>query len=455
MTLAVRPAAALALAEKSVPRYTSYPTAPHFSPAVDADVAEAWIAALPAQASLSIYLHIPFCSAICAYCGCNTKAVRREDPIDAYCATLEREIGQLAARTSARGVRHIHWGGGTPSLIGPARFRRLAAALGRHFDLSGVVEHAMELDPRTVTPELTQALAEGGVNRASLGVQDLNLHVQQAIGRVQPYETVAESVRLLRAAGITAINLDLMYGLPRQSLEDVRTTARLAAGLSPSRLATFGYAHVPWFKIHQRLIDAALLPGAAERIAQAAAAQEELEKAGYVAIGLDHFAKPEDDMALAQRAGTLRRNFQGYTTDLSDALLGLGSSSIGRLPQGFLQSAPDIGGWTRAIEAGRAPIVRGVAVTDDDRARSDLIERLMCDFSVDYGVFAARLAGPDAFDDAKSELDALAADGVVRHDAAARRLEMTPAGRPFVRLAAAAFDARLKASSAARHSVAV
>jgi oxygen-independent coproporphyrinogen-3 oxidase len=452
---ALSPAAALTLAETSAPRYTSYPTAPHFSPAVGPDQVEAWVAALPGEASLSLYLHVPFCTAICSYCGCHTQAVKREEPVDAYCATLEREIAALAARSPAKRVAHIHWGGGTPSLIGPERFLRLAAALSLNFDLKTIVEHAIELDPRTVTAELARALAKGGVTRASLGVQDLNLHVQEAIGRVQPYEIVVEAVRLLREAGIAAINLDLMYGLPLQSLDDVRRTARLAADLRPSRLAIFGYAHVPWFKTRQRLIDEAALPGAAERLAQAAAARETLEGAGYVMIGLDHAALPDDDMAKAQSAGTLRRNFQGYTTDQADALIGLGASSISRLPDGFAQNAPDIGGWSRAVEAGRMPITRGLAVTQEDRARADLIERLMCDFAVDYGLYAAKLGDAAGFDDAQADLDALARQGALRHDAVRRRIEMTPAGRPFVRLAAMAFDARMKAAGAARHSVAV
>ncbi|MBL8587452.1 MAG: oxygen-independent coproporphyrinogen III oxidase [Methylobacteriaceae bacterium] len=456
MTEPVRPAAALALAEKSAPRYTSYPTAPHFSAAVDATVAEGWLAALAPDATLSLYLHVPYCSSICTYCGCHTKAIRRQEPLDEYTDALLAEIDALSRRSPARDVRHIHWGGGTPSMLGPTRFLRLATAIAERFDLSRIQEHAIELDPRTVDQPLVEALAKGGVTRASLGVQDLSLHVQLAIGRLQPYDIVARAVELLRGAGIAAINLDLMYGLPHQSLADVKETARKAAALDPSRLAIFGYAHVPWFKTHQRLIDASALPGAAERIAQAKAALDTLVEAGYVAIGLDHFAKPDDPMAIAQAEGRLRRNFQGYTVDDADALLGLGASSIGRLPQGFVQNAPDVGGWSRAVEAGRMAVVRGIELTDEDRARGELIERLMCDFRVDYGARAADLTGDAAaFDDALADLDALARDHVLNHDRAARVVVMTEAGRPFVRLAAAAFDARLRASATARHSVAV
>lgn len=444
---------ALILAERAVPRYTSYPTAPHFSPSVDGAVAARWMSELSPDASLSLYLHVPFCSAICTYCGCNTKAVRRDAPLADYAATLETEIDLVAAATRARRVTHIHWGGGTPSLLGPDRLRHLAARLRARFDLSAIGEHAIELDPRTVDADLVEGLAAMGVTRASLGVQDLNEHVQREIGRIQPFEVVERAVELLRGAGIGAINLDLMYGLPFQGDVDVERTARFAAGLGPSRLAIFGYAHVPWMKAHQRLIDAATLPGASERLAQADVARRTLESLGYVAIGLDHFARPDDELAIAARAGVLRRNFQGYTVDNADALLPLGASSIGNLPQGFVQNAPDVGGWRRAIQEGRLATAKGLAICDDDRLRAAAIERLMCDFTLDYGGLAREATGDDtALDDATEEIDRLSRDGVVAREG--RLLRVTDSGRPFVRLAAAAFDAYLRAGKA-RHSVAV
>ncbi len=408
---------------------------------------------LSVDATLSLYLHVPFCTEICNYCGCHTKAVRRAAPIDSYMETLEAEMALLARATRARRVTHIHWGGGTPSLLGPERLQRLADTLNSHFDLSHIIEHAIELDPRTVTKKLAEGLTKIGVTRASLGVQDFNDHVQRAIGRVQPIEVVERAVAHLRAAKIDAINIDLMYGLPTQSEDDVRRTAARAADLKPSRLAIFGYAHVPWMKKHQRLIDAAALPGASERLAQAHAAREVLVQRGYVSIGLDHFALPDDDLAIAARDGTLRRNFQGYTTDCADALLPLGVSSIGQLPQGYLQNASDIGAWTRSIVEGRLPIVRGVVITEDDKLRASVIERLMCDFTVDYGAMALAATGDKAaLDDSATYLDDLARDGVIRHED--RSVTLTAAGQPFVRLAAAAFDAYLH-RQAARHSVAV
>lgn len=445
--------AALALAERAAPRYTSYPTAPHFSKEIGDAQMRAWLAALPAQASLSLYFHVPFCKAICSYCGCHTKALRQDAPLTAYKETLLREVELTAQVTHARRVASIHWGGGTPSILGPSRFLEIAERLRDLFSVTAETEHAIELDPRLLDAPLVEALARAGVTRASLGVQDFNPHVQEASGRVQPYEVVAQAAALLRAGGVSAINIDLMYGLPRQSVEDVARTAALAAGLSPARLAVFGYAHVPWFKSHQKLIDAAELPGAAERLAQAAIVRETLERAGYETIGLDHFARPDDPLAVAARAGRMRRNFQGYTVDEADALLPFGVSSIGRLPQGYVGNATDLAGWRRAVEAERFATTRGLAFTAEDLARGEVIERLMCDLAVDYGALAlAHGFAEDAFDAAQAPLAALAADGVVTLDK--RRVAITERGRPFVRLAAAVFDAYLE-TGAARHSAAV
>jgi len=445
--------AALALAERSAPRYTSYPTAPHFSTEIGDAEMRAWLGALDAEASLSLYFHVPFCTAICSYCGCHTKALRQDAPLTAYKETLLREVELTARTTRARCVTSIHWGGGTPSILGPSRFGEIAERVRELFAVSKETEHSIELDPRILDAPLVEALARAGVNRASLGVQDLNPHVQEASGRVQPYEVVERAVELLRAGGIAAINLDLMYGLPRQSVADVERTASLAAGLSPARLAVFGYAHVPWFKTHQKLIDAAALPGAAERLAQAAAVRATLEREGYEAIGLDHFARPSDPLAVAAKNGHMRRNFQGYTIDQADALLPFGVSSIGRLPQGYVGNATDIAGWRRAVEADCFAVTRGLAFTTEDRARGDIIERLMCDFSVDYGAIARNYGfAEDAFDAAQAPLAALAADGVVTIDG--RCVTVTPRGQPFMRLAAAAFDAYLE-RNAARHTAAV
>jgi oxygen-independent coproporphyrinogen III oxidase len=235
----------LTLAERAVPRYTSYPTAPHFSAAVGAQTYAEWLAALPDTAKLSLYLHVPFCTKLCLYCGCTTKAVRRRPPVVAYAEYLGREIELLGAVIGGRPVVHLHWGGGTPSILGAEILVDLVDRLGRTFDLSNITEHAIELDPRRVTSRLAVALGRIGITRASFGAQDFSPHVQQAIGRVQPFEQVEAAVDAVRAVGIANINIDLMYGLPRQTVGDVIRSAELAASLAPSRIALFGYAHVP------------------------------------------------------------------------------------------------------------------------------------------------------------------------------------------------------------------
>ncbi len=445
----------LVLAERSVPRYTSYPTAPYFSPSVDAATYAGWLAALPAASRLSLYLHVPYCENICLYCGCLTKAVRRREPIDLYAARLAAEIDLLAAVLPSRGIAHLHWGGGTPSILGSRHLSELAERLAARFDLSALREHAIELDPRRMSPAFVRALAGIGIDRASLGVQDFTPHVQNAIGRVQSFEQVRDAVALLRASGIERINMDLMYGLPRQSVDDVVRSAELAASLGPQRIALFGYAHVPWFRHHQKLIDDATLPGAAERLAQMSAAGRVFLERGYAAIGLDHFALPDDELAIAQRAGRLHRNFQGYTADQADALIGIGTSSIGHLPQGFVQNAPDIGGYARAIDAAAFAVTKGVAFSADDRLRGHVIERLMCDLTVDLDAAMATVpeaAVGDGFAAEILALGPLVEAGMV--EIGGHRIGVTERGRPFVRLAAAVFDAYLP-QNRSRHSVAV
>ena len=442
-----------ALAERNVPRYTSYPTAPHFTADVGPSVYASWLAAIPADATLSLYLHVPYCTEICRYCGCHTKATRRAEPLDAYADALLGEIDLVAAAMTSRSVVHLHWGGGTPSILGPERLARIVQKIAGHFDLSRLVEHAIELDPRQVTRPLADALAALGVTRASLGVQEFSPHVQEAIGRIQPFETVRAAVDALRGAGVTRINVDLMYGLPGQSIADLEATADLASALRPARLALFGYAHVPWFKANQKLIDEAALPGASERIEQARAAARRLASHGYVPIGLDHFARADDELAAAARTGQLRRNFQGYTTDPAEALIGLGASAIGKLPQGFAQNAVDLAGYARAVTQGAFATVKGIAVSADDVLRGAIIERLMCDLAVDLAALPAGAPrGAATFEHERADLNALAAAGLIT--IVGSRITVTEEGRPFVRLVAAAFDAYLP-HSRSRHSIAV
>lgn len=442
-----------AFAVQAVPRYTSYPTAPHFGPGIDAGTYAGWLAAAAAAGDpVSLYLHVPFCRAICNYCGCNTKASRRDEPIRAYAETLRREIALVADIVGRVPVSHIHWGGGTPSLLPQDCFTALVDDLRTRFDVRPDVEHAIELDPRYVSAEGALVLARLGITRASLGVQDLDPAVQLAIGRVQPYKTVAAAVAALRAAGLRALNFDVMYGLPKQTVATIRATAAQVVHLRPERIALFGYAHVPWMKTHQRLIDEADLPGAGERIALARAARAIFCEAGYEEIGIDHFAMPGDALHRARLDRSLRRNFQGYTTDTARTLIGLGVSSIGSTPRGLVQNASDNSAWRNAVDAGRLPVARGKPFEGEDRLRAAVIEELLCRFEADVGALAAGHGfEPDRLDAEIASLADLSSAGWVAGDG--RRVAIVRNAPEIARIVASRFDAYL--GRAGRHSVAV
>jgi oxygen-independent coproporphyrinogen-3 oxidase len=435
----------LKYAEQTAPRYTSYPTAPHFDQSVDGAVFARWLGELAADAPLSLYIHVPYCRQMCWYCGCHAFGVRRDEPIAQYVEAIAREIDAVAEATAARRVVELHWGGGTPNTLSPERFERVIGGLSERFDLGAIERHAIELDPRPLTPEQARAFAHCGVNRASLGVQDLDLAVQAAIGREQPFECVRAAAHVLREAGVAALSFDLMYGLPHQTIESVRRTADLALTLRPDRFSVFGYAHVPWFKTRQRLIDAEALPGVGARFALAEAIRAMLCGAGYVAIGYDHYALPEDPIADAAASGALSRNFQGFVESSSEALIGLGPSAISSLPQGYAQNEPKVTVWRDIAKEGRFATCRGRALTDEDRRRRDMIMRLLCDFELE-------LEDPAPFQGELTELAPLARDGLVRIEGA--RITIPGEARAFARLAAQVFDA-YRAGGAARHSAAV
>ncbi|MDO9709000.1 oxygen-independent coproporphyrinogen III oxidase [Paracraurococcus lichenis] len=432
----------------NLPRYTSYPTAPQFGPLGEAEY-RGWLAGIRPEDPLSLYLHIPFCRSLCWYCGCHTSVTRNAERIARYGAALRKEAGLLAEALPAHaGIASVHLGGGTPSTLGAEGLRALFTELRAIFGIRRDAELAIELDPRVVDEAIVAALADAGITRASFGVQDIDPAVQRRIGRIQPQETVARGVAWLRAAGIRGINLDIMYGLPGQTTAQVAATARFAAALGADRVAVFGYAHVPWMKPHQNAIHAEDLPGALERLQQAETAEQVLTAAGYQAIGLDHFARPEDPMAVAAREGRLRRNFQGYTTDAAPVLLGLGASAIGNIEAaGYAQNEPNERRWVAAVEAGELPIRRGRAVTAEDRLRRHCIERVMCDFALDLAALPPVLAA-----EVRPALAPLEADGLI--DLTPDLLRVTAAGRRHVRHVAARFDAYL-ATGAGRHSAAV
>jgi oxygen-independent coproporphyrinogen-3 oxidase len=440
--------------DRRVPRYTSYPTAPYFSDVVDGGVYAGWLGALPDDTQLSLYLHVPFCAALCLFCGCNTSVARRAEPLISYANTLIAEIDLVADAIGRRAaVRHIHWGGGTPTALPAELMLAITERLRQRFDVLENAEIAVEVDPRTLSDQSVRGMARMGVNRASLGVQDFDPAVQQAVKRIQSFETTADCAERLRGVGINSINLDLIYGLPMQTTPGVAATVAQAMRILPDRVAVFGYAHVPWMKRHQSLLPEDTLPGPAERFSQRQAAADAIVASGYRAIGLDHFARPDDSLARAAEAERLRRNFQGYTTDDAPALVGLGASSIGGLPQGYMQNATSVPQWRKAVQAGRLPIARGVGLTAEDRLRRDVIERIMCKFAVDlddvvasHGVTRADLAS------ASAGLDELARDGLVQWDG--RRVAVTEAGKPFVRAVAATFDAYHRPESM-RHAATV
>lgn len=435
-----------AYATLNAPRYTSYPTAPQFSTAIGPPQMAAWLQhAGAADAPLSLYVHVPFCREICWYCGCNTKAARRRDVIEAYVETVRSEIALAGSFAGRPAAGRLHWGGGTPHALLPDDLLRVHQSLAENFNLGDLNEHAVEIDPRALDAGHVRTFATIGINRASIGVQDFNDHVQRAIGRIQPYALVDAAVQQLSDAGIARLSFDIVYGLPQQSLDDVRRSVDLALTLRPDRFSVFGYAHVPWMKARQRLIDVAKLPGGALRASQEAAVREMLVGTGYEPIGLDHFALPSDSLAIAARTSRLRRNFQGYVDDDCIALIGFGPSAISHLPAGYTQNAADVGAWTRAIRDGAFATARGHALTAEDTKRGAIIERLMCAYQVDLSEFGGTHLYPDAFD----YLEPLLADALVVRDEG--KLTVPTEARGLIRLAAQAFDA-YRTTTDARYS---
>jgi oxygen-independent coproporphyrinogen III oxidase len=373
----------------------------------------------------------------------------RDGVIDAYRRALETEIDLVADLVGERPtVARLHWGGGTPSILGPSGLRSVVAALRRRFSIDHTIEHAIELDPRYVSAALVDAMAGHGITRVSLGVQDVNPLVQAAIGRLQPLAMIEAAVERLRSAGIENLNFDLIYGLPLQTVESIRKTCALVTAMAPDRVACFGYAHLPQLRANQRRIDETKLPFQDERIDQAEVMTEELLRAGYVKIGIDHFAKPDDPLARAVANGKLHRNFQGYTDDPSHVLLGLGASSISTFADGFVQNVADVPRYVGAIEGGSLASARGCILDEGDRQRAQIIERMMCDFAVDLAIVA-----PNAdFSEETAMLLPMQRDGLVEIEGTA--LTVTEAGRAVVRVIAASFDAHRR-SQTVRFSKAV
>lgn len=373
------------LLARAVPRYTSYPTAADFNDAVGHEDMAAALDSVPEGAAVSLYVHIPYCHSICWYCGCNTGAANRTARLEAYLARLHEEIDMIARGLDGRGrIERVAFGGGSPNAMPPRAFAALVEQIGSRFHCAGPIL-SVELDPRGFDQEWAAAMRDVGVTRASLGVQTFDPALQAAIGRVQPENDIRRAVTLLRDAGITSINFDLMYGLPGQEKGELAATLDTSLALLPERLAVFGYAHVPSLIPRQRRIDAHALPGAAARFSQAALAHARLTRAGYTAVGFDHFARPDDALAQAATDGTLRRNFQGFTEDPAEVLIGIGASAISEFPDRFLQVEKNTGRWHAAIASGRFAIARGVRRTAQDRARGRAIEGILCRGTANLG----------------------------------------------------------------------
>lgn len=437
-----------------LPRYTSYPTAPHFSPAIGEADYRQWLRSIPVRQPASIYLHVPFCRSMCWYCGCHTSVTKRDNPIAIYASGLRTEARLVAETVGERlPISHIHFGGGTPTIMTPETFTDLVGALRYSYFVLPDAELAVEIDPRTLTEPMAEALGYCGVNRASLGVQSFDPSVQRAINRLQSFEQTVASIERLSRAGVSRLNFDLLYGLPLQTVNSCLDTVARCVELRPDRFSVFGYAHVPSFKKHQRKISEADLPDSIERHRQSEAIATALVDAGYVRIGFDHFALPDDNLAVAKREGRLRRNFQGYTDDSAETLIGLGASAIGRMPQGFVQNLVLTRDYLARVGEDGFATAKGYAFMAEDRFRAHIIERIMCDMAVDLSKIA-RSYGCDpatAIVD-RSRLDRLIDDGaVIMND---KRISVSDGAEFLVRSVASAFDAYL-ARSAATHSRAV
>lgn len=379
---------ALGLFDTRAPRYTSYPPANHFADLAP-DTAASWIRAIPEGGRVSLYLHIPFCRRLCWFCACRTQGTSTDRPLAPYLDTLLAELDQVdrLLHPGAQ-IARLHLGGGTPTILPPDMIAQLGTALEGWRARSHDFEMSAEIDPTEVDAARIDALRAIGMTRASIGVQDFDPVVQESIGRAQSFEQTRNVVDLLRGAGVNSLNMDILFGLPFQTPERLRDSVGKVISLAPDRVALYGYAHVPWMAKRQVMIPSDALPDAEERLTLFQNAQSLFADAGYVEIGIDHFAKPEDSMAKAAADGTLARNFQGYTVDPSDVLIGLGASAISRYPQGYAQNHSTSSTYTAAIQSGALATARGHSLNADDILRADLIEDLMCRFEIDLAAQA-------------------------------------------------------------------
>lgn len=428
------------------PRYTSYPTAPQFHESFGAEsfFAEIVHSNQNTNRGLSLYFHLPFCDTLCYFCACNMIITHNPKRIDQYLDHLEPEIAMMSRLIDpARKVEQLHWGGGTPTYLAPEQTARLGRFIHEHFSFAANAEVSVEIDPRGLERAHLEALREAGFNRASLGVQDFNHEVQVAVNRVQPYDLTCWTVETLRELGFNSINLDLIYGLPFQTEATFAETLHTILAMQPDRLAIFNYAHVPWMKKHQKMIPTDKLPAPEVKLRMLKRTIETLHQAGYIYIGMDHFAKPEDELAVAQREGLLHRNFQGYSTHADCDLYAFGITGISMLENVYAQNVKELGHYYKRVSGRQLATERGYRLSWDDQLRRYVINKLMCDMRLDLTAIgnAFGINFHEYFRPSLERLRACEADGLLTINR--KTIEVSMLGRLLIRNIAMAFDAYL------------
>ncbi len=442
----------LGLFDARVPRYTSYPTANQFTSGVGAEEVNDWLVSIPPDTSISMYLHVPFCRRLCWFCACRTQGTATGEPVAAYVETLKSEIALVADKLpQGVSIGRVHWGGGTPTLLSPDLIRELSIALATAIPFAKDAEFSVEIDPNEIDDERLDALADCGMSRASIGVQDFDPEIQKVIGRPQSFEVTKRVIDGLRRRGIESLNIDILYGLPHQTEIGIGESVQKVLSLGADRVALYGYAHVPWMARRQAMIPAEALPPPEARLDLFETARNLFVWDGYEEIGIDHFARPEDGLAEAAREGRLKRNFQGYTDDQFDTLVAMGASAISKYPAGYAQNAPGTAKYQNAIRNGKLATERGHVMTQADRLRSVVIEDLMCRFEVDFASVSAR-CGCSASDvsDLFNGIDEHFSDILVWSQG---RIGIRPEARQLTRMIARFVDAY--ASPQQSHSLAI
>lgn len=421
-----------------VPRYTSYPTAVQFKPDSTPDLYIRCLDDLNPGHPISLYVHIPFCHSLCHYCGCHTKIVHSYSPIEQYVEFLIREIDLVGKILKQKiPISRLHFGGGSPNYANSKDLEKIVRRFAKYFDISHM-QIDMECDPRLLNAQKIKDYAALGVSRVSLGIQDFNETVQTAINRKQPFPQVQEQVELLRATGIENINFDLITGLPEQTINTVEETLKHVLRLKPSRIAVFPYAHVPWMKKHQKLLEKYHLPDTQERFEMGQLVHKTLMAEGYNAIGIDHYALKEDGLSQAQESGAMRRNFQGYTDDPARTILGFGLSAISQFESAYIQNTTDAPLYRKQIKAGTFPTARNLRLNNEDIRRRQLIEQLMCNFMINFSEFRD-------IDIPHVALALLEQDGIIKMNK--NKIQIQEQGKPFVRIVASCFDPYFKKES--------